>query len=80
LLHQYEAVIANSSGHPRAERVSMCRIGKGDIALPKHLGFEDVHGLVVIQREVRKEEVSHGEGNAKRSRRKQSHSDPRRFF
>mgnify|MGYP000521519294 CR=1 FL=1 len=48
LLHQHEAVASNSARHPRAECVSMCGIGKGDVAFAKHLGLEDVDGLVIV--------------------------------
>jgi hypothetical protein len=58
----------------------MCRIGKGDLALTKHLSFEDVHGLVVVQREILEEQVTSGKGYAKRHRRKQSDNDARRVF
>ena len=65
LLHQNKAVVANSARHPWAECVSVCGIGKRDIALAKHLSFEDVHGLVIIQREILEEQVSNGKRNAK---------------
>ena len=48
LLHQHEAVASNSARHPRAECVSMCGIGKGDVTFAKHLGLEDVDGLVIV--------------------------------